>query len=72
MRFQLLLKTFNSLEKFKLFFIIAHTLCAYCDAQDCEIYTPMLWYDIIKISNSIMVTHLVVPFSMVGPIHLQW
>jgi hypothetical protein len=67
MKFQLLLKTLSSLENFKLFVIIAHKLCTYGDAQDCEIYTPMLWYDIIKISNSIMVTHLVAPFSMVGP-----
>jgi hypothetical protein len=38
----------------------------YGDAQDCEIYTPMLWYDRIKFSNSIVITHLA-PFSMVGP-----
>ncbi len=39
----------------------------YGDAQDYEICTPMLWDDIIKISNSIVVMHLVAPFSMVGP-----
>jgi hypothetical protein len=55
MRFQLLLKTFSSLKKLKLFDIIARTLCAYGDAQGCKIYTPMLWYDRIKISNSVLV-----------------
>jgi hypothetical protein len=39
----------------------------YGDAQDFEIYTPMLLYDKIKISNSIVVMHLVAPFSMVRP-----
>ncbi len=67
MRFQVFLKTLSSLEKFKFSVIITHTLCAYGDAQDFEIYTLMLQYDRIKISNSVMVTHLVAPFSMVGP-----
>ncbi len=50
------MKTFSSLKKFKLFIIIAHTLCAYGDAQGCEIYTPMLWYDRIKILDLVVVT----------------
>jgi hypothetical protein len=66
-RFQLLLKTFNSLEIFHLLIIIAHTQCEYGDAQGCQICIIMLWYDRNEISKLIIVAHLVAFFSMVGP-----
>ncbi len=45
-----------------------YTQCEYGDAQGCQLYTPMLWYDRNEISNSIMVMHLVVPINMFGPL----
>ncbi len=62
------MKTFSSSKKFDIFVIIVYTQCEYVDAQGCQLYTPMLQYNRNEISNLVVVTHLVAPISMVGPI----